>query len=143
MKVDTVLRKKGSTVVTTAPLTSVKNAADRLRAEKIAALVVTDGGAIVGIISEREIVHALSRYGEELLQKHVDDIMTAAVVTCAPDDTLRHVMGLMTRHHVRHLPVLDHGRLAGIISIGDVVKHRLDELQLEADVMRDAYLSTH
>ena len=82
-------------------------------------------------------------YGEELLQKHVDDIMTAAVVTCAPDDTLRHVMGLMTRHHVRHLPVLDHGRLAGIISIGDVVKHRLDELQLEADVMRDAYLSTH
>ena len=143
MKVDTVLRKKGSTVVTTAPLTSVKNAADRLRAEKIAALVVIDGGAIAGIISERDIVHALSRYGEDVLQKRVGEVMTAAVVTCTPDDTLRHVMGLMTRHHMRHLPVLDHGRLAGIISIGDVVKHRLDELQLEADVMRDAYLSTH
>jgi CBS domain-containing protein len=77
------------------------------------------------------------------LQKRVDEVMAAGVITCAPDDTLRHVMDLMTRHHVRHLPVLDHRRLAGIISIGDVVKHRLDELQLEADVMRDAYLSSH
>ena len=143
MKVDTVLLKKGSTVITTAPNSSLKHAADRLRAEKIAALVVIEGGAIAGIISEREIVHALSRFGEGAVQKSVGDVMAAGVITCAPDDTLRHVMGLMTRHHVRHLPVLDHGRLAGIISIGDVVKHRLDELQLEADVMRDAYLSTH
>jgi CBS domain-containing protein len=143
MIVDSILRQKGPDVVTTTPEASIKSAADWLHARNIGALVVTSGEAILGLVSEREIVHALSRYGESVAAMRVKDIMRHGAITVTPDDSLLHVTALMTRHRVRHMPVLRDGKLAGIISIGDVVKHRLDDLELEANVLRDAYIAAH
>lgn len=142
MKVENILREKGDNVITTRPTASVKSAADRLRLENIAALVVTEGDKVLGIVSEREIVRAYSRDGEQLESRSVKDVMTE-VVACAPDEDLRNVMATMTRLRARHVVVMQSGRLAGIISIGDVVKHRLSDLELETNVLRDAYLAGH
>jgi CBS domain-containing protein len=143
MTVESILKQKGTDVTTIAPEASIKNAADWLRAKNVGALLVMGGDAIIGIISERDIVRAFSQYGESLASMHVKDIMVHPLVTVKPEDSLDHAMRLMTHYHVRHLPVIFTGKLAGIISIGDVVKHRLDDLQLEANVLRDAYIATH
>lgn len=143
MIVDSILRQKGTAVVTISPDASIKSAADWLHAKNIGALVVTSGETLVGLVSEREVVHAFSRYGEAAASMRVKDIMKYGAVTIKPDDSLEHVMRLMTRHRVRHMPVLRDGKLAGIISIGDVVKHRLGDLELEANVLRDAYIAAH
>jgi CBS domain-containing protein len=143
MMVDDILRRKGADVATITPEANVKSAADWLRSKHIGALVVTSGDAILGLISEREIVHAFSRYGGPVASMPVRDIMAHGVTTVAPDDHLNHVMRLMTSHRVRHTPVLRNGKLAGIVSIGDVVKHRLDDMELEANVLRDAYIAKH
>jgi predicted transcriptional regulator len=143
MMVKSILNHKGTDVVTISPEASIKNAADWLRTKNLGALVVTSGDAVVGIISERDIIRAFSQYGETLASMRVKDIMVQALVTVRPDDHLDHTMRLMTHYHVRHLPVISDGRLAGIISIGDVVKNRLDDLQLEANVLRDAYIAKH
>jgi CBS domain-containing protein len=142
MKVENILREKGDNVVTTRPTASVKSAADRLSLENIAALVVTEGEKVLGIISEREIVRAYSRDGEQLESRSVKDVM-AEIVACGPDEDLRNVMATMTRLRARHLVVMRDGRLAGIVSIGDVVKHRLSDLELQTNVLRDAYLAAH
>ena len=105
----------------------------------IGALVVTRENAILGLVSEREIVHAFSRHGEEAGSMHVKDIMQHGLTTVSPDESVNRVMKLMTHHRVRHMPVLRDGKLAGIISIGDVVKHRLEDLELETNVLRDVY----
>ena len=122
---------------------SIKRAADWLRAKNVGALVVASDDAVLGIISERDIVRAFSQYGESVASMPVKDIMTHGVITVAPGDDLNRVMRLMTRHRVRHLPVLRNGKLAGIISIGDVVKRRLDDLELETNVLRDVYIASH
>ena len=103
--------------------------------------MVTRGDAVLGLISEREIVLAISRHGETATSMSVSEIMRHGVITVAPAETVSHVMDLMTRHRVRHMPVVHDGKLAGIISIGDVVKYRLDDLQLETNVLRDAYIA--
>ena len=105
--------------------------------------MVKSADAIIGVVSERDIVRALSEYGEALVSMRVKDIMAKRLVIVKPDDSLDRAMRLMTHHRVRHLPVLSDQKLAGIISIGDVVKHRLDDLQLEANVLRDAYIAAH
>jgi CBS domain-containing protein len=132
MKVENILREKGDNVITTRPTASVKSAADRLRLENIAALVVTAGDKVLGIVSEREIVRAYSRDGEQLESRSVKDVMTE-IVACSPDEDLRNVMATMTRLRARHLVVMRDARLAGIISIGDVVKSRIDELEADRD----------
>lgn len=142
MKVDDILRAKGRGVITTRPTVSVKTAADRLRLDNIAALVVMHDDEVVGIVSEREIVRAYSRDGEELASRTVGDVMTN-IVAVSPEDDVRAVMATMTRLRARHVVVMKDGGLAGIISIGDVVKHRLSDLELEASVLRDAYLAAH
>ncbi len=141
MSVEGILRKKGTEVATIAPDVSVKRAADALRARNIGALVVTRGDAVLGLVSEREIVHAMSRYGEAATSMPVSEIMRHGVVTTSPAETVSHVMNLMTRHRARHMPVVHDGKLAGIISIGDVVHHRLDDLELETHVLRDARIA--
>jgi CBS domain-containing protein len=141
MTVETILRQKGADVAKIGPESCVKNAADWLRAKNVGALVVTSGDVILGLISERDIVHAFSRYGETVAAMPVKDIMPRGLTTVAPDDDLNHVMKLMTRHRVRHMPVLRDRKLAGIISIGDVVKRRLDDLEIEANVLRDRYIA--
>jgi CBS domain-containing protein len=139
MSIESILRRKGTDVTTIAPEASVKSAAAWLRAKNIGALVVTNGDAILGLISEREIVHAFSRHGETVGSMSVKEIMQYGVTTVSPDESVNRVMNLMTHHRVRHMPVVRGGKLAGIVSIGDVVKHRLEELELETNVLRDVY----
>lgn len=138
MSVDGILRKKGTEVATIAPDASVKRAADWLRAKNIGALVVTRGDAVLGLVSEREVVHAIARYGEAATSMPVSEIMRHGAITVSPAEPVSHVMRLMTQHRARHMPVVRDGKLAGIISIGDVVRHRLDDLELETSVLRDA-----
>jgi CBS domain-containing protein len=142
MSVESILKRKGTEVATIAPDASVKRAADWLHAKNIGALVVTHGNALLGLISEREIVHAISRYGETATSMPVSEIMRHGVITVSPAETVSHAMNQMTRHRVRHMPVVHDGKLAGIISIGDVVKHRLDDLELETNVLRDARVAS-
>jgi CBS domain-containing protein len=141
MNVEDILERKGTEVATIAPEASIKRAADWLHAKNVGALVVTSNDAIHGIISERDIVRAFALYGEPVASMQVRGIMTQGLITASLEDDLTHLMRLMTRHRVRHMPVLRNGKLAGIISIGDVVKCRLDDLELETNVLRDAYIA--
>jgi CBS domain-containing protein len=141
MSIESILRQKGTDVATIEPDASIKRAADWLSVKNIGALVVTSGKVVIGLISEREIVHAFSHYGETAASIPVKEIMRYGVVTVSPDESVNRVMKLMTHHRVRHMPVLRDGKLAGIISIGDVVKHRLEDLELETNVLRDAYIA--
>ena len=138
MKVQAMLDAKGSEVATTGPDATIATALDILKLERIGALVVTGPrDEVVGIICERDIVRGLVDHGGALLKMPVAELMTRSVKTCGPDHNINDVMTEMTRSRVRHLPVLDGGRLCGIISIGDVVKNRLDELEAETSVLRD------
>jgi len=140
MTIESILKRKGTYVATIAPEASIKRAADWLSAKNIGALVVvTSENAVLGLISEREIVHAFSRYGETAGSMSVKEIMQCGVPTVSPDESVNRVMNLMTHHRVRHMPVLRDGKLVGIISIGDVVKYRLEDLELETNVLRDVY----
>ena len=130
--------EKGNRSRNYSPNANVKRAADWLHAKNIGALVVTHGNTLLGLISEREIVHAISRYGETATSMPVSEIMRHGVITVTPAETVSHAMNLMTRHRVRHMLVVHDGTLIGIISIGDVVKHHLDDLELETNVLRDA-----
>jgi CBS domain-containing protein len=143
MSIQAILYDKGSNVVTIAPGTSIRRAAETLRDENIAALVVQAGGEVLGLISEREIVRALAGSGERTCGLSVSQVMTRTVVTVAPEDSLKRAMALMTRHRTRHLLVLKDGEPAGIVSIGDVIKHRLDDLELKTTVRRDVYATAH
>jgi CBS domain-containing protein len=146
MKVREILEAKGSRVVTIRPDATLSTAVHRLALERIGALVVSDDGLrVAGILSERDIVTGLARDGADLLAtgRHVADLMTRNVATCGPDDTVKWLMAEMTRRRVRHLPVVDDGRLVGVVSIGDVVKSRLGEVELEATVLREAYIAAH
>lgn len=142
MQVRAILDAKGHGVATVGRATPVATAAARMQMEHVGALVVSsDGRKLEGIIDERDIVRAYVRYGADIAGKSVGDLMRAEVVTCSLDEPVRQVMAKMTRHRVRHVPVVEGGVIAGIVSIGDVVKSRLEELELEKDVMRDAYMA--
>jgi CBS domain-containing protein len=143
MSVADILKQKGADVATIAPDVSVKRAADWLRAKNIGSLVVVSGGAVLGLVSEREIVHAMSHHGEAVTLIPVSEIMRRGVIAVSPTETVSRVMSLMTRHRVRHMPVVHDGNLVGIISIGDVVKLRLGDLELENNVLRDALIAAH
>jgi CBS domain-containing protein len=112
-----------------------------MREHGIAALVVKSGGAIKGLISERDIVLAVARHGEGALALAVADVGAHTMVKVAPGDSLKRAMSLMTNHRVRHLAVVADGHLVGIVSIGDVVKLRLEDLETETNVLRDAYVA--
>lgn len=137
MNVEAILRSKGSGVATVPPGTTIAAAIRELRARGIGALVVSeDGRSVSGILSERDIVHALAEHGAELLKLTVDRLMTRRVVTCRPEDTVSELMARMTERRFRHLPVLKDGALCGIVSIGDLVKNRIEEVEFEADSLR-------
>ena len=146
MKVREILDAKGRGVVTVRPEASVSTVVHRLVLERIGALVVSeDGRHIAGVVTESDIVRALAADGAAAVAsgRRVAELMTRNVATCTPEDTVKRVMAEMTRRRVRHLPVVEDGGLAGIVSIGDVVKSRLEEVELEADVLRDAYIAAH
>jgi CBS domain-containing protein len=133
MRISDVLRHKGSEVATVRPDATVAELLSRLATHNVGALVVSDDGATVaGIVSERDVVRRLHVEGAGLLHHRVRDIMTADVSTCEPSHALDDLMLIMTEQRIRHVPVLDGGRLAGIVSIGDVVKSRIGELEEEA-----------
>jgi len=138
MRVADILKSKGQHVVTIVPEESIQSLSQRLRREHIGAVVVSyDGKTIDGIISERDIAHGVDVHGNALLDKKVGDLMTTTVFTCTRDDTVSQLMKLMTEKRIRHVPVFENDELIGLVSIGDVVKFRLEELQMEANVMRD------
>ncbi|MGF1625538.1 MAG: CBS domain-containing protein [Alphaproteobacteria bacterium] len=142
MLVASILKAKGHAVTSAPPETTVAQAVEILKRERIGVIVVVDtGGALAGILSERDIVHALASAGTDFLQHPISEFMTAAVVCCTPSQTLEDLMREMTNRRIRHLPVLEEGRLTGIISIGDVVKYRLGELQAERDALQE-YIAT-
>jgi CBS domain-containing protein len=141
MFVRAILQQKGSEVVTIGGDATVADAARTLAHERIGALVVTDGGDLRGILSERDIVRGLAESGRDVLDAPVRSLMTRRVSTCGLDDDLDTLMSTMTEQRIRHLPVMDGGALAGIVSIGDVVKHRVGELQVEARTLHD-YIET-
>jgi CBS domain-containing protein len=138
MSIQSILDHKGSKVITIAPDTKVGTAAHRLRLEQIGAVVITsDDHHIEGILSERDIVHGLIEHGAAVIDLPVSALMSRNVRTCKPDAEIRDVMRLMTLHRIRHVPVAENGVLLGIVSIGDVVKSRLEDMELEANVLRD------
>lgn len=141
MNVDAILKVKGDAVVTIAPTATIAQAVDALCRKRIGALVVSANGAEPqGILSERDIVHGLGRQGAALLGSRVEDLMTKTVVTCGPQDRVADLMALMTERRIRHIPVLRNGKLAGLVSIGDIVKNRLDEIELETTSLK-AYVA--
>ena len=138
MKVADILRVKGSAVKTVTSDVTALELSERLRAEHIGAMIVSnDGRSIDGIISERDLAYGLAAHGGMLPKIAVSELMTKVVIVCSPEDSITDAMKLITQRRIRHLPVKDGDQLVGIISIGDVLKHRLDEMQLEANVLRD------
>ncbi len=142
MKVEGILKAKGREVETIPPDASVPLVLHKLSTLGIGALVVSaDGQEVLGTVSERDIVRALNRHAERVLELRVADVMSRGAPVCTPDASLHDVMADMTRSRHRHVPVVEDGRLVGIVSIGDVVKHRLEEMELEVNVLRDHYIA--
>ena len=142
MKVASILKAKGAHVVTVRPNETIQHAAAKLRLEGVGALIVShDGVTLDGIITERDITKGFADHGADLASKHVRDLMEAGVLTCKPEDGIADVARLMTNRRLRHLPVRDGSNLAGIVSVGDILKYRLDEVELEARVMQDAVIA--
>jgi CBS domain-containing protein len=138
MNVKSILARKGSDVVTITPSATLGEATAELRDHRVGALVVsTDGVHIEGILSERDVVRALAAHGGSTLGRAVSSAMSGDVHTCDPMDTVEELMAMMTERRIRHLPVTEDGRLQGIISIGDVVKSRLGQLEQENNQLYD------
>lgn len=141
MRISDILRGKGTQVATVTATTTVTGLLAELAVHNIGAMVVVGGdGVPIGIVSERDVVRWLHQQGADVLRRPVAEIMSDVAVTCAPDDPVDDLAALMTDNRVRHVPVLDDGQLAGIVSIGDVVKRRMDELAAERQQLQ-AYIT--
>ena len=142
MNVAAILKLKGREVITTAPDMTLLDIANLLGTNRIGCVVVTGiHGKVIGIVSERDIVREIARAGSKVLKEPVASCMTKAVVSCREADTIDKLMAEMTAHRFRHMPVVEKGRLIGLVSIGDVVKMRIAEAEMEAAAMRD-YIAT-
>ena len=140
MRIADVLRNKGASVATITPETSVSGLLTELSVHNIGAMVVVSPDGVIGIVSERDVVRALQQRGADLLRCPVSEIMTKFVATCAPTDSVDSLSVLMTEKRVRHIPVMENGRLTGIVSIGDVVKTRMEELEATQEQLQ-AYIT--
>jgi CBS domain-containing protein len=140
MFVSDILSQKGGLVFTVTPGTSVAQVSQQLSVRRIGSVLVLDGeSSVVGIVSERDLVRAFASHGAKAMELEARQVMTRDVVTCDPDDSIDQVMETMTRGRFRHLPVVRHGELLGLVSIGDVVKARLEETRHETEALR-AYI---
>ena len=138
MFVRQILSNKGHAIVSIQPTARVADVTTLMSRERIGAVVVLDAsGRLTGIVSERDIARGLAEHGGALLEMTADQIMTRDVVTCSPDDDIDKLMRKMTTGRFRHLPVMEQARMVGIVSIGDIVKHRLEELESEASLLQD------
>ena len=140
MRIADVLKNKGAGVLTVAPDTLVSDLLRGLVTRNVGAMVVVGPDGLIGIASERDVVRMLHEHAAGALGRPVADIMTSEVITCSPDDSVDGLSVLMTTHRVRHVPVLENGQLAGIVSIGDVVKTRMEALQAEREQL-EAYIT--
>lgn len=140
MRVSNILAAKGTRVETIGPGEVVSRALLKLTTLGIGALVVSSNDRVLGVLSERDIVQGLHKHGGYVLGMPAAALMSKNVPVCSPEDTIRTVMSEMTRTRHRHVPVVSEGKLAGIVSLGDVVKHRLEEMELETRVLREAYI---
>lgn len=140
MRIADVLKNKGAGVLTVAPDTLVSDLLTGLVTRNVGAMVVVGPAGLAGIVSERDVVRMLHQHGASALGRPVADIMTSQVITCSPEDSVDSLSGLMTTNRVRHVPVLDGGQLVGIVSIGDVVKTRMEALQAERAQL-EAYIT--
>jgi CBS domain-containing protein len=142
MTVSSILAAKGGDVFTIEPTATLAAAATLLTEKRIGALVIVGaGGRVAGILSERDIVHTLAEHGRQALDRPLSQAMTRDVATCGPDEEIPSLMERMTDGKFRHMPVVHNGRLVGIVSIGDIVKQRVDEMERESEAMR-GYIQT-
>ena len=138
MDVAAILREKGTKVITAYPDTTVAQIVSTLSRERVGVVIICEkDGRLAGIVSERDVVRGLAERDQGILRTPVAGLMTTNVRTCAPGDKVSDIMATMSAQRIRHIPVIESGKLCGIISIGDVVKHRLDEIESEADALRD------
>jgi CBS domain-containing protein len=143
MHLSAILKSKSATIVSTRPGATVGETVNLLNEHRIGAVLVLDAERIVGIFSERDFVRGFARHGAAVAGMEVARLMTRDVITSAPGESVREVMSIMTQRRIRHLPVVDAGRLVGIISIGDVVKYRLEETESEVESLRDYVMTAH
>ncbi len=139
MTIAAILGDKGQDVITITGDRTVRDAVTLLAEKRIGAVPVVEGGAVVGIFSERDVIHCIERAGPAALDQQVRSVMTAPAITVTSEQPVLVALSLMTRRRIRHLPVVDAGRLVGFVSIGDLVKHRIDRIESEANMMR-AYI---
>jgi len=142
MKISTLLERKQPGVITINIFSTLKAAAELMTRHRIAALVATEDGVPVGLLSERHIVEVFAHEGRLAEEMRIRQVIDRQLIAVSPEDTIKRAMSLMTHTRIRHLPVMDEGDLVGILSLGDVVKQRLEELELEANVLRDIYIVT-
>lgn len=141
MTIASVLRDKGAAVETVTADTSVHDVVRRLGEKRIGALPVVEDGCITGIVSERDVIYRLRDHGPEMLDWPVSKIMSSPAITASPHTDVLAALALMTQRRIRHLPVVDDGEIRGIVSIGDLVKHRMERIEAEAEAMR-AYIQS-
>ena len=138
MTVANILKGKRTAVHWVSPTLSVGTVAEHLRSADVGVMIVSnDGESLLGVISERDIAHGLAVHGAALASLKVSDLMARSVITCTPEDSVAEVARIMTMRRIRHIPVMDEGRVVGVISIGDVLKSRISEIEVEANVLRD------
>jgi CBS domain-containing protein len=137
MTIAAILAGRSGAVIAGARGDTVRSVVDLLAEHRIGAVPVVDGDAVVGIFSERDLVRLIAAYGPEALDRSIDDVMTRSPVTCSSATAVMGALSLMTQRRIRHLPVVDGGRLTGFVSIGDLVKYRIDRIEAEAAAMRD------
>ena len=136
MTIAAILGGKGHDVVSIGAGSSVADAVRLLAARRIGAVPVIEGDAVLGVFSERDVIHCLEREGGAALERRVSEAMTSPAITVTPGESILGALALMTRRRIRHLPVVEDGRCVGIVSIGDLVKHRIDRIESEAEAMR-------
>ncbi|MGK2912208.1 MAG: CBS domain-containing protein [Sphingobium sp.] len=137
MTIAAILKNKGSDVLQVSPDATVLSVVSTLAEKRIGCVPVVDGGEVIGIFSERDVVHQLVKTGHSMLDALVSDAMTTPAVTITSDTPVLSALSLMTRRRIRHLPVVDNGEMVGFVSIGDLVKYRIDRIEAEATAMRD------
>jgi CBS domain-containing protein len=141
MTISAIIARREGGVISINSAATVRDAVALLADKRIGALPVVEDGRVVGIFSERDVIHAVARRGGEALETPVGDLMTAPAVTVQPSQDVLGALGLMTRRRIRHLPVLDGDSVVGFVSIGDLVKYRIDRIEAEASALRD-YIQT-
>lgn len=142
MTINIILENRAATTITATPDMTVMQAAKLLAEKRIGAVPVVEGFKVVGVMSERDLVYCLNDAGPAALDKPIGEVMTAPPITVTSNQSILGALGLMTKRRVRHLPVVEEGKLVGFVSIGDLVKYRMDRIEADAAAMRDYIRST-